>query len=170
MGVQLEADLGDPSAYLSGLLTGLASVEASLGLSLPSVQLGLQVDANLAISAGLSLKIEAIDLQLEALVSINVALVAIVQALLAIQVALSAAISAVASALTLYVSMTATLATAGAYCVLYDGPLSGLGAAVDLVTPSTGLSGSTVIRCPLIIVQTADLPAYNGLNAVFKVS
>lgn len=170
MGAQLSASISDPSAYLTALLAGLASVEASLGLSLPVVQLGLQVDANLAISAGLGLKIGAIDLQLEALVSINVALTVVVQALLSIQGALSAAISAVLSALSLYASMTLTLAVPGAYLFLYTGTLSGTGAGFDAVSSLTGLPGSTVVRVPIIVVDTSDTAAVASLNAVFKTS
>lgn len=184
IGLQLTADLTDPAAYLAALLAGLAQVAASLAIALPTVQLEGQISANLAIAAQLELKILAIDVQLEALVgiaasikaqadliaSVLLALKAQLSALLAIQVALSVALAAISGALAAYAAMAATLTTAGVYCFLYDGPLSGLGSAIDAVSPSTGLSGATSVRAPLVLVRTSDAPALTAINAVFKVS
>ena len=169
IGTQLSGDLSNPAGYLEVLLDGLSTVEASLQLALPTVQLDLQIDANAATSASLTAKIASVDLQLEALVTINAALLVQIQALVAIQAALSAAISAAASALSLYVSMAATLSTSGAYVIRSDTALSGIGADIDSVTSSTGLPGSTTVRAIVVLVD-ASAPAFGALNATFKVS
>lgn len=184
IGAQLTADLTDPATYLTQLLAGLANVNASLSASLPTVQLTGQITASAAIAAQLSLKIEAVDIQLVALDSVaasigaqaslidqvRAAVQAQVSAILLIQVAIAAALSAVTGALAAYAAMAPQLATAGAYVFLYTGALSGLGAALDAVTPASGLSGATVVRASLVLVQTSDTAAVTALNAVFKVS
>lgn len=159
----LTADLADPTAYLTGLLAGLADVQASLEASLPVVQLTATIGANLDVGLDFQAQIIAIDLQLEALVSINVAISAIIAAL-------AAAVVAVSAALAEYASMTATLATAGAYVIIYTGPLDGAGAALDGVTPSTGLPGATQVVMPIMLVQQSDTPAVNAVQNVYKTS
>jgi hypothetical protein len=184
IGLQLDASLSDPSAYLAALLAGLANVQASVSATLPTVQLEGQLAANLAISAALELKIAAVDLELDLLVGISAsinaqaalvaqvqgALNAQLQALLGIQLALSVALAAISGALSAYAAMALTLTTAGAYCFLLDGPLSGLGAALDALTPSTGLSGATNVYVPVVLVQLSDTPAVTAVDAVFKTS
>ena len=184
IGLQLTADLTDPTAYLNALLTGLGQVTASLSIALPTVQLSGQISASATIALILEAKILAVDLQLEALDSIAAsvraqaaliaqvqgALSAAVSGLLAIQVAIGVALAAIASALAAYVAMAAQLATTGAYCFLYTGTLSGLGAGLDAVTALSGLSGATVVRAPLVVVQASDTPAVTAMDAVFKTS
>lgn len=157
----LTADLADPAAYLTGLLEGLATVQASLEASLPVVQLTDTINANLDVGVDFSAQIAEIDLQLAALVSISAAISAIIAALLAATVAVSAALS-------LYVNMTATLATPGAFALIYSGTLTGFGAALDAVTPSTGLPGSTQIFAPVMLVQQADNAAVNAVRSIYR--
>ncbi len=159
--IGLTADLADPALYLSGLLEGLASVQASLEASLPVVQLTDTINANLDVGLDFQAQIIAIDLQLAALVSINLAFSAIIAALLAATIAVNAALS-------LYVNMTASLNTPGAYALIYSGTLSGFGAALDAVTPSTGLPGSTQIFSPVMLVQQVDTAAVNAVRSIYR--
>lgn len=160
---QIDTYLGDPTAYLTGLLNGLAQVQVDVGALDPTVALDTQLDVNLTVQAALTAKIAAVDLQLDALVTISAALDAIVAALVT-------AIAAADAALSAYTAMTATLGTAGAYVFLYDGPLGGLGAAIDAVTPDSGVSAGVNVRVPIVFVQTSDAPALSAVNAVYRVS
>lgn len=184
IGIGLTAELTDPALYLSQLLEGLLTVQASLEASLPVVQLTDTINANVQVGLDFAFQIGLIDAQLALLVDINaqVALIisaaatihaeiaAQVTALLAIQSALTVAISAIASALSTYASMSASLAVPGAFAIAYTGPLSGAGAGIDAVTPSTGLAPSTNVLIPVMLVQQSDTPAVNATNAVYRTS
>lgn len=157
----LTADLADPTAYLTGLLAGLADVQASLEASLPVVQLTDTINANIDVGLDFQAQIAAIDLQLSALVSINLAFSAIIAALLQATIAVNAALS-------LYLSMTASLNTPGAFAVIYSGTLSGFGTALDAVTPSTGLPGTTQVFAPIMLVQQVDSAAVNAVRSIYR--
>lgn len=163
--------LTDPTLYIAGLLEGLAEVSVNINALVPQVALNAQLSATLGLELSFNLKIAAVDLQLQLLVTINAALALVVSAILAIQVALSIAVSA---ALNVAVSIAAYLsslsAAAGAHAALYDGPLAGLGAAIDLVTPSTGIGGAVNVRVPIVIVEASNTVTIGALNNVFRVA
>jgi hypothetical protein len=166
----LSAQLGDPAAYLSGLLAGLVQVEANIGALDPVIALQGQLDANAGVAADLSGKIAAIDLELDALVTLSAALDAVVAAHLAIQAALNAALNVIGPALDVFASMTATLGAAGAHVFRYDGTIADMGAAIDAVSGDAGLAGSVTIRTFLVFVQTSDPSLVAALNATVRVS
>lgn len=161
--LQIEGYLTDPTAYLDTLISGLAQVSLDVGALVPTVALDAQLDANVGIQAALTAKIAAVDAQLDALIVISAALDAIV-------IALGEASAAASAALTAAATMSAKLGTAGAYVFLYDGPLGGLGAAIDAVTPSSGVTAGVNVRVPLVFVKTSDGPALSAVNAVYRVS
>jgi hypothetical protein len=159
----LEADLADPALYLSDLLAGLSTVQASLEASIPTVQLEETIAANLSFGLDFSAQIAAIDLQLSALVTINAAIGGVISAL-------AAAVAAVSAAIAAYASMSASLAVPGAYAFVYTGPLNSLGSALDAITPSTGLPGATNVLAPVMLVQQLDTSAVNAVNSVYRTS
>lgn len=170
IGAQLTADLGNPTAYLNGLIAGNAQIGASLALQVPTVTLSDQIVVTAAVGVAAEAKIAAIDAQLALLDSITAALNAQITALLSLESELSVAAEATLPPLSAFASMTATLGAAGAYVFLYDGVLSGFGAAIDAVIPTAGVSGSVNVRIPLIFVQSSNPPGIDAVNAVFKVS
>lgn len=142
------AQLGDPAAYLSGLLAGMAQVQLNLSALSPVIALNAQISASAAVAASLDVKIEAVDLQLNALVTI--------------QAALTAAINAVVDAL-------AFLNTGGARTFYYEGLLSQIGTELDGVTALTGLAPSASVRAVMILVDQADANANIALSGVMRV-
>jgi len=166
----LQLQLTDPQLYLDGLLSGLLQVQLNISALLPSVAINGQIAAALDVQAMLALKIGAIDLQLDLLVAIALAISVQLTALLNIQLALSLALSLIVPALSAYASLTLSLGTAGAHVIRYDGVLSGLGAAVDGETPSTGLAGGDSTRAVVILIETSDAGRVAAFNAVLKVT
>lgn len=165
------ASLSNPSVYISGLLEGLAQAQVNITAVLPSVALNLQLEASLVLQAVFTAKIAAVDLQLSLLDTVNLALSVVVGAVLAIQSALSIAVSAALNVATSILGYINGLSAAGsAHAFLYDGPLSGLGAAIDLVTPSTGIAGGVNVHVPLVLAQTSNGVTVNAMNNVFRVS
>jgi hypothetical protein len=188
------AQLSDPAAYVSGLLTGLAEVQANLGVLLPQFALETQIASSAVIAAGFAAKIGAVDLQLEALVTIGAALQVVVDGLLAVQAALSAAISAASAALSIYVGIAAQLASfqaaisaalpaldayatltglmaaAGVHVFMFEELAGDLAAAVDAELPSAGIGAGVAIRVPVIVIEASNTAASNGIDATFRVS
>lgn len=163
MGLQLQGYLLDPIGYVQGLLSGVANLNVSIPAMLPQVALTAQVAANAAVSLALAAKIAAVDLQLAALLSISALL-------LACSVALAAVAAAALGAANTYAEFRAYLDTPGAYALTYTGPLGGLGAAVDAVTPSTGLAAGESVVVTIQIVRTASAAAVTARNALFTTS
>ena len=188
---QLGLDVSDPSAYVAALLSGIAQVELAIEAFVPSVALNAQIAAAASAQISAEAKIAAVDLALDVLVSINVqlaaqvalvaqlqasvavqvaALASISAALTAIKIALNVALAAAAAPLAAYASMTAALGATGGQAFVYSGPLNGLGAALDAVTPSSGVAGTTPVLCPVMFVQQSDTPAVTSTNAVYRTS
>jgi hypothetical protein len=172
--LQISASLGlqltDPSAYLSGLLAGLAQVQLSVSALVPTIAIQTQIAVAAATTLAMNAKIGAVDIELAALDTIAIAISAKLTALTNITAALSAALAVVGAAITAYLNMTTTLGTAGAHVILYTGALSGIGAAVDAVTAGTGLAGGDDVRASVILVETSDAGRVAAFNAVLKTS
>jgi hypothetical protein len=160
MGLQLTANLTDPIAYLRGLLAGVAILQIAIPAMLPQVALTTQIAANASVAAAFAAKIAAVDLQLSALVTISAILSAC-------SVALTAVAAAAYAATQTYAQFKAYLETSGAYAFTYTGTLGGLGAALDLVTPSTGLAAGESIRVTVQVVRTASTAAVTAHDALF---
>lgn len=180
----LNLQLSDPSLYLAALVSGIAHVEANIALMVPTVALDAQIAASAGVAAAFEAKIADVDLQLDALSAINLALRVVVDAIARIRAALSAVVNILAAiraaiaaalqaalvAISAYAAFAQLLLASGIDCYLYDGALSGLGAAIDAVTPSGSFSGSTIVRVPVVVVDVANTDGLDGVNATFKVS
>lgn len=167
----LSAQVSNPAGYISELLLGVAEVQANVNALVPSVALSAQISAAVGTESVMSGKILAVDLQLAALDTIGNALGVVVAAVLAIQQALASAVSAANNVLVAIASYLSGLDGAtGAHCLLYDGALSGLGAAIDLATPSTGIGGATSVHVPLVLTPSSNVATVSAMDQVFRVS
>lgn len=162
--------LSNPAAYLQTLLDGLTTVQASLALQVPTVALNAQIAASASSATLFDAKIAAVDAELDVLTNISVALAGLAEIANEVIAALRAAISAVLGALRSYLDMADQLLATGVHSFLYDGPLSGLGAAIDAVAPSAGISAPVAVRVPVVIVEDSNLLGRQGVNSVFRVS
>jgi hypothetical protein len=171
LNASFQLQLTDPVLYLNGLIAGCVQVQANLSaLVPPSIAITGQINATAALAVSLEAKIAAIDLQLSALLAISAGLAVIAEAILAIHAALAAAVAACLSALGNYLTLAGHLLAAGAHCFLYDGPLDGLGVAIDSVTPGAGIGGSVPVRVPIVLVRQDDTAAYDAVNATYRVA
>ena len=157
IGVNLQASISDPTLYLEGLLQGMIQVQANISALVPSVAVSATISANAAIAVGLTAKIAAFDL--------------VLNALLTIQLALTAAISAVLGAINAALSIAAVLPTGsgagGVQLFVYEGLLSGLGAAIDAqASVDTGFSGSLPVYIPIMIVDSSVTATKGALQTV----
>lgn len=164
------AQLSNPAAYLQTLLNGLISVQTSLSLQVPTVALTAQIAAAASSTTLFTAKIAAVDLELAVLTAIAAALAELAQIALAVTAAIRAAIAAALTALGVYLDMAERLLADGVHAFLYDGPLSGLGAAVDAITPAAGIGASVPVRVPIVVVDAANTSGLQGVNSVFRVN
>lgn len=164
------AQISDPTVYVNALLSGVAEATANLGALVPSVAIDGQLAAIGGLIADLTAKIGAVDLELDALVNVELLLGVVADALVAIEVALNGAIAIAGPALAALAAIDVHLGHAGAHAFVYTGTLGGLGAAVDLVTPSTGLGAGVSVKAVSVLVETSDATAVAALDATFKVS
>jgi hypothetical protein len=149
------AQLTDPALYVSGLLAGVAQVQANLGALVPVVALDTQIAAGLGIQAALGAKIAAVDVQLAALVSI--------------QLALSGVVSAAGLVLGIYAEMSGAMAHGGVFMLAADGQASSLGAELDATIAAMGFGPTEQLVGPIVLVQQANSGARAGISAVFEI-
>jgi len=180
----LTVSLANPAAYISGLIAGAQQAITSLQAAVPAVQITGQLTASGIALLALQSKLSAIDAALAlldvpaaqvraqgaAIQAAAAAIQAVVAAIVAIVNALTAAVAAADVALATLSTIQASLGTAGAYAFIYTGPLSGLGAALDAVTPSTGVAAAAQVYVPVVFVQQGDAPAVAAVNAVYLTS
>lgn len=153
---KLTLSLHDPIAYIKGLVEAVAGVELSVD---PVVAIQAQVNANASLAASIQAKIDFI-----------LGLSAQITATLSDCYAASfAAAEAAQAPLNDYQSMASQLSTPGAYSFTYVGSLSGLGAALDLVTPATGLPGATAVKATLQLVRSSNPTAIAAQSALLLV-
>lgn len=184
MSASFDVAITDPTAYLSGLISAVASVQLDLAGLIPTVAIGAQLDASLALVVDLKAKIAAFDLVLGLLVEIGAALKLALEAVLAVAAELKAilqqAIDAmVALSAELQAALDLTLAPLDAALALeadltagpaevyrYDGALSGLGASVDAsVAAHSAIAGAAGVRL-WVVIAPDSAPALQGKLSV----
>lgn len=158
--VQLTAQLANPADYLAQLLAALENLLASLPFQLPAVALGTQISAAAAVEAVFAAKIALVDAKIAVVVDL---LNACYLALLAVSTAAFAAIEK-------FHTFRALLATTGAYAFSYTGTLAGLGAALDAVTPATGIAAGAQVVTTVQIVRASDSAAVGAQANCFLVA
>lgn len=168
--LSLTAQLADPVSFIAARLSAVQSVSINLAAAAPALVIGAQLGASIAAVATLEGKIATIDAALGGLDGLTTAIAAQVNAISGIQSALSLAIAQIAGALTAALVMQSQLQKAGAHCLLYTGPLSGLGAAIDGATGGTGLGGGTDVRVPVVLADSSDSFLVDAINSVFRTS
>lgn len=174
----LGAQVANPAAYVSSLISGATQAIANLGAVPPLVKLQGQIAAAVSVSLALQAKVAAIDVALTALdapaaqlTAQGIAIRAAADAVDVVIGSLQLASQAISAALTSYSAyLGTTLAQAGFYALYYEGTLGGLGAAIDLVTPSTGVGAGVQVAVPLVFVQQSDTLALQAVQATYKVS
>lgn len=174
----LGASVANPAAYVSALISGATQAIANLGAVPPLVKLQGQLAAATSVGLVLQAKVAAIDIALAALdapaaqlTAQGLAIRAAADAIDVVIDGLQLASAAVSAAITSYTAFAqGALATAGAYAFYYTGTLGGLGAAIDLVTPSTGISAATQVAVPILFVQQSDTLALQAVQAVYLTS
>jgi hypothetical protein len=157
---QLTAQLANPAAYLAQLIAGLNSLLASIPTQLPAVALSTQIAAAGAVEAVFAAKIAAVDAKIAIVVNL---LDACYAALLAVS-------TAAFDAITKFHTFRDLLETSGAFAFSYTGSLSGLGAALDAVTPSSGVAGGTSVTATVQFVRSSDSAAVGALTDCFLVA
>lgn len=158
---ELQVGVTNPALYIQGLVTGLATVEGDIKALVPEIAIAGSVSANAAIAAELKAKIAAFDLVLGVLLSINAALLAVIQILLG-------PINATAS---VAVALTAGVGPAGIALYAVDGTAAGLGAQITTalsggITGGTG--GSAAVNALLLVTESSD--TYAAMGVVLKTS
>jgi len=166
----LSVQVSDPATYVAGLLNGVSQLQARLDVLVPSVALSAQAGAAAAVAGRLEAKIGAIDLELAALTDISAALQSLVASLLDVEESLADVLAATLGLVGSAASLLSQLASAGAACLLYSGPLSGLGAALDAETPATGFSPGDSVVAPIVIVPASNTAGVSGINSAFRVA
>ncbi len=151
----------NPLQYLQSLLAALANLAAQIPGLIPTVALSTQISAAGSIALQFAGKIAAVDLQLSALTNIS-------NILASCAAAIAVALVATSVALSRYASTQSTLGTAGFHAFTYSGQLSGMGAGLDAVTPSSGLAPTTNVLVTVQVVQSAAPAAVAARAAVFK--
>jgi hypothetical protein len=157
---QLTAQLANPAAYLAQLVAALNGLLLSIPTQLPAIALSTQITAAAAVEAVFAAKIALVDAKIAIVVDI---LNACYLALLAVSTAAFAAIEK-------FHTFRDYLNTSGAYAISVTSTLAGLGAAIDAVTPSSGVPGATNIVATLQFVKASDGPAVGALTACFLVA
>jgi hypothetical protein len=143
----LQANIQDPASYLAALVSGIAQLTVNINALVPALALAGQLSANLSVTAELSAK--------------KAAITAAIDALLAIQAALNVALNA---AVNISVGF---LDSAGVHVFLFTGPLANLGTEVDaFVSVNSGISGSTAVRVPVLVVETSNGGTVAALQAI----
>ena len=160
----------DPAAYVTGLLSGLAAVQSSLSLTLPSVAVDTQLDAAIQQQASFGLQVEAIDAELDGLVSISGSLDLAASALFAASAALQVAIDAANTALTAWLSYRGGLAATGAHCLLVQTTVANVGAELQGAINSIGIGAAVPVKLPVVLVEASNAPAISAMDATFRVS
>ncbi len=182
--VSLTASLANPSAYISGLVAGAGQAITNLQAAVPAAQITGQITAAGLMLAALQAKVSGIDAALalldapaaelevqgEAVATAAAAIELIVDGLDAISIALDAAMAAASTALTQFAAIEATLGTAGAYALIYSGPLSDFGVEMNTALAATGVPPGTQIYAPMIFVLQSDAPAVAAVNATYRTS
>lgn len=158
--VQLTAQLANPADYLAQLLAALNNLLASLPFQLPAVALGTQISAAAAVEAVFAAKIANVDAKIEIVVDL----------LNACYAALLAVSTAAFSAIEKFHTFRDYLATTGAFALSYTGTLGGLGAALDAVTPSSGMAAGTQVVATVQFVRASDSAAVGAQSHVFLVA
>lgn len=161
------SSITDASAYLAAALAGIDAGRALIaGIAAPtylSDQItavnagvdGLQGEANALVATADDMT-DVTQLTAEQMAAVQNVKNAIDQA------AQDALVGVVA-----YVEQISQLAASGIHALWYQGQLSSLGSEVDAALPETGLSGSTVVAGPLLVVDTANTAGLAALEAVF---
>lgn len=148
-------DLPSPAAYLADLMAGIATLQADLLALVPTVALSAQLAASLDLIAGLKLKLEGLDAALAPLT--------------AAAETLERAARLLADAVDAYTAFAADLAATGVHLFLYNGPLSRLGTELETeAIASSGLSGTTPVYAPLLLISTVDVAAIRAVNAAMR--
>lgn len=190
----LEASLGvsisDPAAYISGLISAVASVQVDLSALVPQVAVSAQLSAALALRLDVEAKIAAFDLVLDLLVGISASLTLAVNAVLAVSaelrgllqiavdalVALSAALQAAfdltTAPLSLALDLEADLSLASVEVYRYDGTVSDLAPTGyelgDAIAADSLLPGGTVVRTWLLMAPASATDLVNRLTDLLK--
>lgn len=191
--IALEASIGlsisDPTAYIAGLISAVASVQVDLASLVPTVALDAQVGAALAMKVAAEAKIAAFDLALDAIgqigASLQLALSAVlsvtaqvstalsvaVSAMLALSADLQAALDLVASPLDAAVALEASLLAGPVEMVRYDGARSALGVGLDAqLTSSSAIPAGNGVRAWLLVVPDTNPSAQTKLGVLLKTS
>jgi hypothetical protein len=162
LGLAISNPLANISLSISALMQALASLQASLALGLPTVsfELGLQLDAVLAVSLAASAKMAGIQIAIDALLSLLgpiVAIKATIQGLL--DLILSVFMDFV-NLFNIVISLTAQFAlhmpSGGVY--LYSGNTLYSSYEPILGAPPSGLTASTEVQSIVMLVDPISTP------------
>jgi len=174
--LDLTAALSDPTAFAAELSAGLAQLTTNFQLFVGLPAISGQIAANVKVQAGLSAEIATIDEAFGAMspfAAIDQSLALQLTAFSSIRAAFGTAFTAAVAASAAAASMTVSLAAPGVHVLLYTGPLSGLGAAVDASLAggaAGGMGGGVNIRVPIVLVEESNTAGVAGVDAVFKTS
>lgn len=180
----LTVALSNPAAYLSALVAGAAQALANLQAAIPSVQITGQLTAAGITLAALQLKLAAIDAALalldipaaqvevqgQAVIEASAQINVIALALGEISASLTAALAAVDVALAQLAAIQASLGTAGAYALIFTGPLANFGVEMNAALATAGVAGGTQIYAPVVFVLQSDAPAVSAVNSIYLTS
>ena len=166
----LTSQLTDPVTYIQALIAGAVQAQANVAaLAPPSLALTGQIAAQVALEAGLSSSIGAVDLQLGLLDAVGAALTAIVALAGRLAASLLGALSGALSGLIAYAELSPSIAAAGAKVFSVDALAQDVSAQLSAVLPGAGLGAGVRVRGPIILGDTAGA-APEGMAAVFRIA
>lgn len=164
----LTASLPDPLGYLAALVQAVRNLLGLLLAGPPPLLPTIAATASINLQIGA--EIAALRLSIAALGEISISMSRCVILLLAAAEALRLAVQATSSGAAASEDLAGNLAASPAYALTYSGTLAGLGAALNSVTPGTGIGGATPVTVTLQVVRQSDAAALSAQSALLRAS
>jgi len=161
-------DLLDAGPMLAKLVTDLGGLLLYLQETNPTDWLQNNIASTVAAVDGFQGDVDSLHSQLQELTSVSAVVSQQLTQLGILRGALAQAIAAAIGGLSAYYSMMSALTAAGVHMFWYSGDLGSLGGSLDAATPGSGLSPSTAVNGPVLIVDAGHGTALAALQAVFK--
>lgn len=158
--LSITAAFGPLLAELNAKLAGYVALALKIGIKPPSLFASIDLAAKIAASLNAALAAGFTPPSIDFSASAVAALIAELQ----IKIGLLNA------ALDLAIQLGSLNAAAGVHAFIYEGPISGLPAAMGTVSGSTGLTPSTVVYVPIFMADASVTVTRTALRTVFKAS
>ncbi len=159
--------IGDPSAYLLGVLAGIDQARALIAALSGSAYLSQLTNGVNAAIDGLEAQGASVVGDLDSLTDVTSQLGPVLGAISQLSTELTAANAATLGAMAAYTAMASAILNSGVHSFWYTGALDQLGTELDAATPQSGVSGSELIAGPILFAKTTDAATVATLQGIF---